>query len=285
MAILSIQSHVVFGHVGNRAAVFPLERMGLEVLPLNTVQFSSHTGYEGWTGMSFPAQHLRDILEGLRKSGVLASCEAVLSGYLGDPENADAVVGIVKELQKQVPGCLYCCDPVLGDDEHGIYVKPEVLQFLQREVLAQASILKPNRFEAELLSGVAITTEQDIKEACQILHEKGPGIIVVSSLENSRDKKESISMVLSCGGAGYRITTPRLYFNKHPHGAGDLASALFLGQYLKSKNPLAAFERMANVVFAVFQATHQAGSRELRLVEAQGAFAAPPELFRAEQIW
>ena len=285
MAVLSIQSHVVFGHVGNRAAVFPLERMGLEILPLNTVQFSSHTGYEGWTGMIFPAQHLRNVLEGLRKSGALLSCEALLSGYLGDPENADTVVNVVKELRDQFPGFLYCCDPVLGDDEHGIYVKPEVLQFMQTEVLAQASILKPNRFEAQLLSGVAIETERDIKKACRILHEKGPSIIIISSLERSCKKKDTISMALSYGEAGYRITTPRLYFSRHPHGAGDLASALFLGNFLKTKNPVIAFERMTNAVFAVFKATHQAGCRELRVIEAQEAFVAPPELFRAEQIW
>lgn len=285
MAVLSIQSHVVFGHVGNRAAVFPLERMGLEVLPLNTVQFSSHTGYEDWTGMIFPAQHLRNILEGLRKSGILLSCEAVLSGYLGDPENADTVVNIVKELRGLFPDFLYCCDPVLGDDEHGIYVKPEVLQFMQTEVLAQASILKPNRFEAELLSGVTIKTEQDIKEACRILHEKGPAIIIISSLESGQKKKDTISMALSCGEAGYKITTPRLFFSRHPHGAGDLASALFLGNFLKTKNPVLSFERMANAIFAVFQSTYEAGCRELRVVEAQEAFAVPPELFCVEQIW
>lgn len=285
MAILSIQSHVVFGHVGNRAAVFPLERMGLEVLPLNTVQFSSHTGYEGWTGMSFSAQHVKSLVEGLRKSGSLFSCEAVLSGYLGDPDNADTVVGIVKELQAINPEFLYCCDPVIGDDEHGMYVKREVLTFMQTEVLAQATILKPNRFEAELLSGISITNDENLKTACLRLHGQGPRIVIISSLENIGKKGNTISLALSCDGFGYKVTTPRLHFDKHPHGAGDLASALFLGNYLTTRDPLVAFERMTNAVFAVFQATHQAGCRELQILEAQEAFAAPPELFRAEQIW
>ena len=289
MTILSVQSQVVYGHVGNRASVFPLERMGFEVWPMNTVQFSNHTGYPQWKGMVFPGSHIAELWEGLSVLGCVSSCDAVLSGYMGSLDIGEAILDIVASLRKNNPHSLYCCDPVMGDYEGGLYVKPDIPLFFKDRVLPQASIIKPNQFEAELLSGVAIRGMDDARKACVILHAAGPAIILVTSLEVAPGPGDMISTLLSFGGQAYLARTPRFAFSTAPHGAGDLASALFLGNYLETADPLLSFERMASAVHKVFEATcaAQATGRvsELAIVGAQDAFVARERLFRAERIW
>ena len=114
-SILSIQSHVVFGHAGNSAAVFPMRRIGVNVWPLNTVQFSNHTQYHQWTGTVMPASHLIEIVDGINAIDELKRCDAVLSGYMGSPEQGDAIIEIVKKVKTVNPNAIYLCDPVMGD--------------------------------------------------------------------------------------------------------------------------------------------------------------------------
>src|SRR4029077_9822970 len=85
MNLLSIQSHVVYGHVGNAAAVFALQRLGIEVWPINTVQLSNHPGYGAWTGRVFDAGVIRELADGVAKRGVFEACDGVISGYVGTP--------------------------------------------------------------------------------------------------------------------------------------------------------------------------------------------------------
>ena len=285
MKILSIQSHVVYGHVGNRAAVFPLERMGIEVWPLNTVQLSSHTGYGQSKGMIFPRSHIAELWDGLEAIGCASSCDAVLSGYLGSPEIGGAILEILAAIRKKNPSVLYCCDPVMGDYERGLYVKPEIPVFFRNEALRLSSIIKPNQFEAELLSGITIDSVDAARLACSALHSMGPGMILLTSLDAIPGPGDRISTVLSMRGEAYVVRTPRFAFPVPPHGAGDMASALFLGYYLKSRDPVAAFEKTANAVHRVFEATFSAQSRELCILEAQDVFAGEESMFRAERIW
>src|SRR3989338_1967688 len=126
--ILSIQSHVATGYVGNRAAVFPLQRLGCEVTFINTVQFSNHTGHGRWTGQIFSADHVQDVLNGLWQLGTMDTLDAVLSGYLGAAEIGNIILNTVAALKDKNPHLLYCCDPVIGDEGRGIYVKPDVAE-------------------------------------------------------------------------------------------------------------------------------------------------------------
>ncbi|HWP68774.1 MAG TPA: pyridoxal kinase PdxY [Rectinemataceae bacterium] len=285
MKILSIQSHVVYGHVGNSAAVFPLERMGIEVLPLNTVQFSSHTGYGQSRGMVFPKAHIVELWEGLKAIGRASICDAVLSGYLGTPEIGAAILEIVASIREKNPSALYCCDPVMGDYERGLYVKPGIFEFFRDEALPLASIIKPNQFEAGLLSGIEIDSVDNARRACSVLHAKGPTMILLTSLDAVPGPGDQICAVLSLRDKAYIVRTPRFAFPVLPHGAGDMASALFLGYYLKSRDPVIAFEKTANAVHRVFEASSLGQSRELDILAAQDTFAGEERMFGAERIW
>ncbi len=297
MAILSIQSHVTYGHVGNRSAVFPLERMGFEVWPINTVQFSNHTGYGAWRGEIFPGSHIDEIWRGVRDLGVASECEAVLSGYLGDAAVGGSIVKAIADVRQANPDALYCCDPVMGDYGRGIYVRPDIPAFLKNEVLPLADIVTPNLFETEILSGIRIESELDARKALEAIHSRGPRIILVTSFTPEKSSflrdpehgsgvrvpKESvrtISMLLSDGGRLFRISTPELSFPCPPNGAGDLASALFLGHYMRHLDAPAALEAMTEGVFSVFEATLRAESRELRIVQCQESFVTRERRFR-----
>ena len=289
--IISIQSHVVFGHVGNRAAVFPLERMGVEVLPLNTVQFSNHPGYGSWKGSFFPGSHIAEIWQGIVDIGAADRCDAVLSGYIGSSEVGRAIVDIVESLRKAGKPGVFCCDPVMGDYEEGLYVKPDIPSFYAHEALPRASIVKPNQFEAELLSGIPIRSLSSARQACSILHDKGPGIVLITSVDALDGSDGSICSILSLrdkntgNEKGYSIKSPRFNFAVPPHGAGDLTCALFLGYYLESTDPCVAFERTMTAVHKVFEHTNASQGRELEIVASQDAFALRDVQFPCSCLW
>ena len=158
MRFLSLQSHVAYGYVGNRAAVFPLQRLGHEVWAVNTVEFSNHTGYGAWRGRSVPADQVAEIVQGIEALGVLETCDALITGYVGDAALADVVLDTARRVRAANPKAIWCCDPVLGDTDTGIYVKPGIDAFFRDRALPAADLITPNHFELEHLTGKKITT-------------------------------------------------------------------------------------------------------------------------------
>ena len=148
--VLSIQSHVAYGHAGNASAVFPLQRLGIEVWPVHTVQFSNHTGYGEWTGRVFDGQAVEEVVQGIADRGVLGRCDAVLSGYLGSADIGHAVTGAVARVRAANPDAVYCCDPVIGDVGRGVFVRPGIEEFLRDVAVPSADIITPNHFELDL---------------------------------------------------------------------------------------------------------------------------------------
>ncbi|HOX32856.1 MAG TPA: pyridoxal kinase PdxY [Spirochaetales bacterium] len=284
MAILSIQSHVAYGHVGNRAAVFPLERLGYEVWPINTVQFSNHTGYGSWKGEVFTSAHIELVWSGVKDRGALASCEAVLSGYMGAAEIGTAVLGAVDDVRKANPEAIYCCDPVMGDYGRGFFVGEGIPGFIETRAARWADIITPNQFEAEALSGGVISDLESAKRAAESIHELGPRIVLITSFEPSGGSGSEISMFLSDGKEFRTVTTPRLPLDPAPNGAGDLCAALFLGRYLETRDPAESLELMTDSVFAILERSLADGSRELRLVQAQEAIARPERRFSSRRV-
>ncbi|HAE22380.1 MAG TPA: pyridoxal kinase [Spirochaetaceae bacterium] len=282
MTVLSIQSHVVCGHVGNRSAVFPLERMGHEVWPLNTVQFSSHTGKPGWRGASFGADHLGEILTALQASGKLKQCSAVLSGYIGDAATGRAILEAVAAVKEANPDALYCCDPVMGDAPDGFYVRPDVPGFFAREACALADIVTPNQFEAEVLSGIVFAGGDDAARIAAAIHELGPKIVLITSFSHGQ-ADGSLGFYLSCPAGRYQLLTPRLPFPKPPKGSGDLLSALFLGNFLGKGDAVDALERASSSLYTVLEATLASGDDNLAIIGAQAAIAEPPARFKASE--
>ncbi|MGA2546012.1 MAG: pyridoxal kinase PdxY [Rectinemataceae bacterium] len=284
MAILSIQSHVAYGHVGNRAAVFPLERLGYEVWPINTVQFSNHTGYSSWTGEVFTAAHIELVWSGVKARGRIGDCEAVLSGYLGTAEVGHLILQAVDEVKAAHPGALYCCDPVMGDYGNNFFVDEGVCEFISEHAVRAADIVTPNQFEAEKISDCVIASIDDAKRSCGLIHEMGPSVVLITSFKPNDNGDSAISMFLSSKEGFRMLTTTELPFDPPLSGAGDLASALFLARYLEGRDPVRALELMADSVYAVFEHTFADRETELRIVAAQEEIAHPKQRFEAEKV-
>jgi pyridoxine kinase len=282
MNVLSIQSHVAYGHVGNRSAVFPLERLGIDVWPVNTVQFSYNTGRPGWTGTSFGAANIRGIVGSLEKRGILAKCDALLSGYMGDAETGGAILDAVDSVKKTNPAAVYCCDPVMGDYPKGLYVQPDLAAFIKERAVPRANIVIPNHFEAELISGVRIDSLASAVRAVDVIHELGPGIVILTSF--MPDDEHSIGFLVSTGDRHYRLSTPILSFPVPPKGSGDLVSALFLGYFLLERDVCTAIEYSASTLFGILEKTLELEREELAIVEMQDRIKHPDRSFKVEAI-
>lgn len=279
--ILSIQSHVTYGHVGNSAAVFPLQRLGFEVWPIMTVLFSNHTGYGAFRGRPVDAEWQREILAGLEERGALARTRAVLSGYLGDASTAEVVIEAVERVRRHRPEAVYACDPVIGDDGRGIFVRPGIPELLRDRILPMATIVKPNRFELSFLSGIEVERVEDALEATARLRARGPELVVVTSLALP-DRPGVLGMLADCARGAWMVWTPRLPVTLN--GTGDAFAALLLGEWLVTGDAEAALARTASAVYGLVEATWKAGARELLLVEAQREIVEPSHGFRPVRL-
>ncbi len=282
--ILSIQSSVAYGHVGNSSAVFPLQRLGVEVWPVNTVHFSNHTGYGAWRGPLLAADDLREVLTGIGERGVLPTCDAVLSGYQGGEEVGGVVLDAVARVKEANPAAVYCCDPVMGDTGRGFFVRPGIPEFMRDEVLPRADVATPNHFELDFLTGRVERTDsvEAVLAAADDLRAMGPGTVLVTSVVHDGLPEDGLEMLAVDADGAWIVTTPLLPVSVN--GAGDLTAALFLAHLLGTGSARVALERTASSVFEVLAATARAGAREIRLVAAQDAIAHPPMQFAARAL-
>ena len=268
--VLSVQSWVACGTVGNTAALFPLQRLGCETWSLNTVTFSNHTGHERWRGDTVPASDIAALFEGISELGVLARCDAVLSGYLGEAETGPVLLDIVARVKAANRRALYCCDPVMGDVGLGYYVRAGIPEFFRDRALALADIVTPNRFELEWLSGRPVRNLADAREAAAALRQSGPAIVLATSLDADADRVAA----LAAGPDGvWAAETPRLAIEAT--GCGDAVAALFLAWLLKGKPVPDALATTIAAIYGVIEATMLSGGGELALVAAQDELVAP----------
>lgn len=275
MSILSIQSWVSAGHVGNAAALLPLNRLGFEVWPVNTVAFSNHPAHGQHTGRATPAAEIGALLDGLAARGLFADCRAVLSGYLGDAATGAVVLDSVHRVKAGRTDALYCCDPVFGDGGR-LFVAPAIPAFFHDDALSAADILTPNAFEAGYLTGRPILNIADAAAAAHALCRRGPDTVIVTGVAAGA----AIATVAVEDGIGWAVETPCL--NAAAHGAGDLFAALFLGYRLGGRATPAALQQAVSGVHAVIAAS--GGSKDLALVAAQAAMLAPPTLYPARPL-
>ncbi len=285
MNILSIQSWVAYGHVGNSAAMFPLQRLGAEVSAVNTVQFSNHPGYGAWTGQVSDGAAIGALIDGIAARGALAECDAVLSGYMGDRGIGHAILDAVGRVRAANPGALYCCDPVIGDDGGGVYVRPGIAELMRDRAVPSADIVTPNRFELEQLTGCACATLAEARRGAACLaasmRADGPRTVLITSLRTNETPTGSIEMLAAEGGHCYLLRTPELPISAN--GAGDVLAALFLFHRLATGSAAAALERAGSSLWGVLRRTQEAGSRELLTVAAQEEFVSPGAQFSAMQ--
>lgn len=272
--ILSCQSLVAHGHVGNSTAWFTLQRLGFDVTALPTVMFSNHPGHGGFGGRVLPADFMGDLVDGLAAHGLLAGHDGVLSGYLGDCVHGPALLRAVAAN----PGVPFLCDPVMGD--HGeIYVRPGIPEFLAGPGLAAATIITPNLFELGLLTGSDPHGPEQAVAAARTLLGRGPQVIVVSSV--AMDNGDIATAAITSEGA-WLVATPRIAFDRPPHGTGDLLAALILAETLAGHPPAAMLARAVSRLYAVLDHTRALGRYELALVAGQDLLAAPPHIFAAQ---
>lgn len=285
MNILSIQSHVAYGHVGNAAATFPMQRLGAEVWPVHTVQFSNHTGYGSWRGQVFEAGLIAEIVTGIAERGALARCDAVLSGYMGSHETGAAILDAVTRVKQANPAALYACDPVIGDVGRGVFVRAGIPEFMRERAVPVADIIMPNLFELGYLAGCDVADVADVgdvRAALRTVHAFGPRVVLVTSAILRETPGDSMDLLVSEGGKLYRLRTPRLAISAN--GAGDAIAALFLVHYLHTRDAAEALARAGSSVFGILKKTAETGSRELLLVDAQEELVRPSRVFTPETI-
>jgi pyridoxine kinase len=282
MNILSIQSHVAFGHVGNSAAVFALQRLGVEVWPIHTVQFSNHTGYGKWQGRAFDAVLIRELVSGIEQRGMLGECDGVLSGYMGGADIGAAILDAVATVKRANPAARYCCDPVIGDVGRGIFVREGIPQFLRDKAVPAADIVTPNQFELDYITGRESKMLADALGAVAAVHALGPRAVLVTSLHTEDTPDDAIDLLASDDTGRFRLRTPKLALAVN--GAGDAVAALFFAHYLRSGKIAEALSRAASAIFGVLVKTAELGAPEIQLVAAQQEIVEPTKLFKAEAL-
>lgn len=277
MNLISIQSHVAYGHVGNSAAVFALQRLGCEVWPVHTVQFSNHTGYGTWRGEVFAAVRIGEVIDGIAELGVLGACDGVLSGYVGAVETGEAILAAVGKVKAANPNASYCCDPVIGNRTRGEFVRPGIAQFMRERAIPAAQVVTPNHFELDRLAGRETRSLAAILSAVDDIHARGPRAVLVTSVHSDATPDDRLDVISSDASGRHLVRTPRLA--TPANGAGDLIAALFFFHYLRNGSIADALARATSSVFGLLRRTRDAGASETVLIAAQDELVAPSETF------
>jgi len=277
--VLSLQSRVAYGHVGNAASVFPLQRLGIEAWALDTVAFSNHTGHGRWRGSVVPAAEIASLFEGIADLGILPRIDAVLSGYLGDRATGPVLLDIVARVRAANPEALFCVDPVIGDVETGSYVTEGIAEFFRDRALAVADIVTPNHFELEYLTGSRVTSLAEAASAAASLRARGPRVALVTSLDAAPDR---VTMLAAGPEGAWAVETPRLPVVLN--GCGDVTAALFLAHLLRGQSLPDALAMTAAAIFAVIETTLRLDRYELALVAAQEELLSPTRRFAPRPV-
>jgi pyridoxine kinase len=278
-AVLSVQSRVAYGHVGNAASVFALQRLGVEAWALDTVAFSNHTGHGRWRGSAVAAAVIAELFEGIAALGILPHIDAVLSGYLGDAATGPVLLDIVEQVRGANPDALFCCDPVIGDIDTGSYVTDGIAEFFRDRALQLADIVTPNRFELEYLTGASVATLAEAAAAAEALRAQGPSIVLVTSLDAAPDR---VTMLAAGPDGAWAVETPRLPVVLN--GCGDVTAALFLAHLLRGATLPDSLGATASAIFAVIETTLRLDRYELALVAAQDELASPSRRFTPRRV-
>jgi pyridoxine kinase len=279
MTVISIQSQVAYGHVGNSAAVFPMQMHGIDVIAVPTTLLSNRPGYPTIRGRVLDAQLVADLLLGVEERGALDTANMILSGYLGSPEIAAVVADFVERAKASHPTLTYCCDPVLGDRDRGLFVQADIPPLVRDRLCRLSDIITPNHFEFEWLCGAKATTTDQVIALAQALLERGPSTIVVTSAELADTPDEEIETLAVERSQAWRVRTPKLPIS--PSGTGDLFASLFVSARVREKNTPDALGHAASAIFAVLERTAARGTEEMRIVESAELLAHPKRRFDA----
>lgn len=283
--VLSIQSHVAYGYVGNTAAVFPLQLLGYSPIVINTVQFSNHTNHPTTRGMVFTGDHIRDVILGIRERGLMPKIQGLLSGYLGDVAMGDIVLELAHEIKRANPEAVWCCDPVMGDTDSGIFVRPGIPEFMKANFLnGLADITTPNQFELELLSGRKMQSREDaVATARELFCSKGCKVVFVTSLRTPDVENDRIETLAVTADEAWTVSTPFLPQDPTPKGQGDVFASIAFGTYLQKRDPKLSLEHATATLFGLVKSS-PLGSLDLPLIDDQKDILTPREWFTATKL-
>ena len=282
MSVISIQSQVAYGHVGNSAAVFPMQMHGIDVIAVPTTLLSNRPGYPTVRGRVLEAQLVADLLRGIEERGAVDNCRMILSGYLGSAEIAAVVADFVARAKARNPALLYACDPVLGDRDRGLFVDADIPPLVRDRLCPLADIITPNHFEFEWLSETKATTTAQMIEAARALMARGPSTVVVTSAELQDTPDGEIETVAVERTSAWRVGTAKLPIS--PSGTGDLFAALFAAARVLGKATPEALGHAASAIFAVLELTAARGTEEMRIVESARHLTHPTRRFHAVAV-
>lgn len=287
MKILSIQSAVAYGHVGNSAAVFPLQRIGVEVLPVYTVNFSNHTGYGAWRGPLISPDDVHEVILGIEERGVFGEIDVVLSGYQGSDGIGDVILDAVARVKAANPAAVYACDPVMGNAKSGCFVAPAIPVLLRERVVPAADIITPNQFELGFLTETEPSDLDSTLASVDAARAMGPTTVLVTSIERPDrpvldDGRGTIEMLAVDDEGAWMVQTPHIPMKAN--GSGDVTAALFTAHYRASGDAASALAKTVSSVYDLLQLTYESGQRELQLVEAQEFYAHPREQFAVTRV-
>jgi pyridoxine kinase len=282
MTVISIQSQVAYGHVGNSAAVFPMQMHGIDVIAVPTTLLSNRPGYPTIRGKILDADLVADLLVGIEERGAVDTCQIILSGYLGSPQIAAVVTKFVVRAKRNNPGLIYCCDPVLGDSDSGVFVPAEIPRMFRDFLCPLANIITPNHFELEWLCGTKANTIGEVITNARSLSAKGPSTIIITSAQLADTPEDRIDIIAIEGSSVWRLSTPKLPIR--PSGTGDLFSSLLVSSLIQGADTQGALVEAASATFAVLEYTAAAGTEEMKIVEAASLLCNPPRRFEAIPI-
>jgi pyridoxine kinase len=286
MRVISIQSQVAFGHVGNSAAVFPMQVHGIDVVAVPTTLLSNRPGYPTLRGRVLDAQLVADLLQGIEERGAVETSQVILSGYLGSAEISAVVADFVARARAKNRALRYCLDPVLGDRDRGLFVRSDLPPLVRDRLCALADIVTPNHFEFEWLCGAEARTIDDVIAQAKVLSARGPSTIIVTSAELADTPAGEIETLAVERTREmfrtWRVRTPKLPIS--PNGTGDLFAALYVSALLGGKETPDALGHAASAIFAVLETTAARGTEEMRIVESAEALVHPKHRFAAMAI-
>ncbi|MEW6256310.1 MAG: pyridoxal kinase [Pseudomonadota bacterium] len=269
MLVISIQSQVVHGHVGNSAAVYPMQAKGVTVAAVPTALLSNHPHYPTMRGQILDAGLVGDLLRGVEERGLVEHAAVLLTGYLGSPEIACRVRDFVVDARKRNPRLIYLCDPVIGDDDLGVFVADGMAELFRDQLVPLASLITPNPFELEYLTGRKARDAGNLLAACKEIADRGcPAVIATGCTLTDTASAQVETILYETGlceaGNMLRIATPRLPIR--PCGTGDLLAGLIAAHLAKGATLPDAMRHAVEGTHAVLQKTHDAQAEEMCLV-------------------
>jgi pyridoxine kinase len=273
MSVISIQSQVAYGHVGNSAAVFPMQMRGIDVMAVPTTLFSNRPRYPTVRGQILDAGLVADLLLGLEERGVVDACQVVLSGYLGSPQIGEVVADFVARAMKRNPTLVYCCDPVIGDAERGVFVARGLPELFRDRLCPMANILTPNQFELEWLGGGKLETADRLVAAARTLADPSSSTVVVTGACFEDGQENRIFTFAIEGRSVWSVATPKL--RGCTSGAGDLFASLFVSSLIGGSTTAVALADAVSSTFAVLEETISAGAEEMRIVSGASGLHPP----------